>query len=131
MSELLYKCQAGSACVQMVHSVVFGKYCIVGSRSSMITDTKFGEDIPTDIEGEERRNKLPAPPRLRTGRVKSGSLAIKTLTRFHVLSCSSADLGVEFCASCPLQRAGVKTRNVSRQTASRPIEHYADHTEVQ
>ena len=57
MSELLYNCQAGSACVQTVHSVVSGKYRIVGSRSSMISDTKFDEDISTDIRrrGEEEQ----------------------------------------------------------------------------
>ena len=50
-SELLYNFQAGSACVQIVHCVVFGKYCIAGSRSSIITDTRFDEDISTGIRG--------------------------------------------------------------------------------
>jgi len=74
VSELLYRRQAGSACVQTVHSADFGKYCTLGSRSSIIVDTKFGEDVSTDIKGERGKEQAPSVTRLRTGRVDSGSL---------------------------------------------------------
>jgi hypothetical protein len=52
VSELLYNRQAFSPCVQMVQDVVLGKYCIAGSRSSIIIDTKFDEDIFAREVGE-------------------------------------------------------------------------------
>lgn len=74
VSELLYKSQAAGAWVQTVQAAS-GKYCMAGSRSSIIVDTKFAEDIPSgETEGgvEQGRSAVQSSSHV-VGRVDSGS----------------------------------------------------------
>ena len=74
VSELLYKRQAAGAWVQVVQAAS-GEYCMTGSRSSIIVDTKFVEDIcsgKTEGGVEQERSAMPSSSRA-VGRVDSGS----------------------------------------------------------
>ena len=87
----------------------------------MITDTKFDEDISTDIRGRGEEGQ--APRAQEPAASSQVPWTIKAHTRLYVLSCSSDDLGVEFCSSCQC-KARHEDAKVSRQAASRPIEPY-------